>query len=86
MGLVALAKPDLSEAARLFCQAAQVRPDLGAEDAIGYVKSLAGGTFEPSAEHTYDESMQAMRALALMKAGSWADAEAIWEACQRPQM
>ena len=82
LGLVALAKPDLSEAARLFCQAQQARPEMDIGGAIGYVKYLAGGTYDPPAENPYDESLQALRALALMKAGSYGDAEAIWQSLQ----
>ena len=82
MGLVALAKPDLAEAARLFCQAQQLRPDESIGGSIGYVKSVAGGVYEPPAEDPYDEPLQALRALALMKAGNWADAQAIWQGLQ----
>lgn len=82
LGLVALAKPDLSEAARCFIQAQQVRPDLGIEGTIGYVKALAGGDFEPSADAANDESPQALHAMNLMKAGSWAEALAVWKALQ----
>lgn len=81
LGLVYLAKPDLSEAARFFCQAQQARPDLGIEGAIGYVKSLAGGIFESSGESD-DQSVLALHARALMNAGNWADAEAIWTTLQ----
>lgn len=82
LGLVCLAKPDLSEAARYFCQAQQARPDLGIEGAIGYVKSMAGGVFQASSDVADDQSMQALRAMALMKSGKWADAEAIWTELQ----
>jgi peptidoglycan/xylan/chitin deacetylase (PgdA/CDA1 family) len=82
MGLVALAKPDLAEAARLFCQAQQLRPDESIGGSIGYVKTVAGGVYDPPAENPYDESLQSLRALALMKTGNWADAQAIWQELQ----
>jgi len=82
LGLVSLAKPDLSEAARLFCQAQQAAPDLGIEGTIGYVKSLAGGAFEPSHDTPDDEPLQALGAMTLMKTGRWAQAEAIWTTLQ----
>ena len=82
LGLLSLAKPDLSEAARLFCQAQQAAPDLGIEGTIGYVKSLAGGAFEPSHDTPDDESLQALEAMAFIKAGKWAQAEAIWTTLQ----
>jgi peptidoglycan/xylan/chitin deacetylase (PgdA/CDA1 family) len=82
LGLVALVKPDFSEAARYFCQARQARPDLEIEGAIGYVKSLAGGEFEPAAAQPDDESLQALHAMRLMKARQWADALAVWKVLQ----
>jgi len=83
LGLVALAKPDLSEAARLFCQAQQQRPDLDMAGAIGYVRYIAGGNYDPPAENPYDESLQALRALALMRTGAYGDAEAVWRDLQK---
>lgn len=83
LGLVALAKPDLGEAARLFIQAQQVQPDLNMAGAIGYVKYLAGGVFDPPAENLYDdESLQAICALTLMRKRCYDDAESIWRDLQ----
>lgn len=82
LGLVALAKPDLSEAARLFCLAQQARPEMEIESAIGYVKSLAGGVYEPTNVVLGDESAQALQALAMMKSARWSEALGIWTALQ----
>lgn len=82
LGLVALGKPDLSEAARLFCLAEQTRSGLGVEGSIGYVKALAGGVFEPSGEGADDEALQALRAMALMKTQKWPEALTVWKDLQ----
>lgn len=82
LGLIALAKPDLSEAARLFCLAQQARPDPGIATTIGYVKSLAGGVYEPTSVDPGDESAQALQALSMMKAARWTEARDIWTKLQ----
>ncbi len=82
LGLVALAKPDLGEAGTLFAQAQQMQTEINMAGTIGYVKSLAGGSYDPPAGNPYDESLQALRALALMKTGSYGDAESIWHNLQ----
>ena len=77
LGLVALAKPSISDAVRQFCDAQQARPDLNIESSIGYVKLLAGGVYAPT-NTTGDEAAQALQALDLQKHGRWSDAMNIW--------
>ena len=78
LGLVALSKPNIAEAVRLFCAAQQARPELGIESSIGYVKILAGGVYEPKNVTMGDEAAQALQALALAKTGRWSDAMQTW--------
>lgn len=82
LGLVALAKSDLGEAARLFVQAQQARPDLDMAGTIGYVKHLAGGVCDLPVQNPRDESLRALHALTLMREGSYADAESVWRDLQ----
>jgi len=82
LGLVALAKADIAEAARLFIQAQQARPDLNMAGTIGYVKYLAGGISDLPAENSYDEALQALHALTQMQHGCYSDAESIWQSLQ----
>lgn len=77
LGLVALAKPDLSEATRLFCQAQQQSPDINIGGVISYVKFLAGGEYHPPSEDSHDQSLQALRSMALINSGNYSDAEPV---------
>lgn len=82
LGLVALGKANLPEAASYFCQAQQIDPQIDIEGSIGYVKYLAGGSFSPS-EDASDECAQALQAMNLSSQGKLADALAIWRSLQQ---
>lgn len=76
LGLVSLKKADLSEAARYFAQAQQARPDLDMQASLGYVKWLAGGSFDASTGS--GDGLLTMRALQLMRNSDYAGAKTIW--------
>ena len=82
IGLVALNKANLPEAASYFCQAQQIDPQIDIEGSIGYVKYLAGGSFLPS-EDASDECAQALQAMNLSSQGKLADALAVWRSLQQ---
>ncbi len=81
LGLVALIKADLSEAARYFIQAQQASPETPLAGSIGYVKMLAGGDFTAESASD-DESLKALKAVRLMESGQFAEAFDIWKALQ----
>ncbi len=81
LGLVALLKANISEAARYFIQAQQASPETPLEGSIGYVKMLAGGDFAADSSSD-DETLMALRAIMLTETGQFAEAFDIWKTLQ----
>ncbi len=80
--LVCLSKGSAADATALFCQAQGANPKLNMRGAIRYAKLLAGGTDSEDAGADGDESLLALDAYALTKAGRLVDAAGLWKQLQ----
>jgi len=83
LGLVSLGKGDIPGAVSLLCKAQTTKPDLDMQGTIEYAKALAGGAYTAKPGDHEDECIDALKALALMKDGKYADAKSIWIELQK---
>ncbi len=82
-GLVYLSRHELQQAAACFREAQEANANLNVRPAVEYVSALVSGSCNPVADDMSDESLQAMRALELMRKGRYAEAGSIWLVLQQ---
>ena len=81
--LVYLSKGEFRLARAAAISAQNAGPDRDMRSAIKYAKAVESGNYDQAREDTADESLQAIRAVALMKQERYSEATPIWKELQQ---